>query len=91
MRDLHAASESCGAVSGKTGLVNPPGGLWLTKVPEEQESALLGTLYKLFLTMAEHDIPVTLLRFPRLVKEPEYLYRKIRLLRNLINSPMSIE
>ncbi|MGO9375683.1 MAG: hypothetical protein ACLQBD_26835, partial [Syntrophobacteraceae bacterium] len=44
------------------------------------ESVLTRKLYDLFLTMAEHDIPVILLRFPRIVNDPEYLYKKLRFL-----------
>jgi hypothetical protein len=85
MRDLYAAAESRRSVSRRN--TDPtrkqdevPGGLWHTTVPEAQENVLTGQLYKLFLVLAEYDIPVTLLHFPRLVKDPEYLYGKIRFL-----------
>ena len=82
MRDLYSAAESRRAVHRKAGPVTPPGevvlgGLWHTKVPEEQESVLARQLHSLFYVIAKHDIPVTLLHFPRLVTEPEYLYKKI--------------
>jgi hypothetical protein len=81
MRDLYSAAESRRAVSRKAGFANRPnevpGGLWNAKVPEEQESILARMLHNLFFAIAKHDIPVTLLHFPRLVNEPEYLYKKI--------------
>ncbi len=82
VRDLYSAAESRRAVSRKSALsAGPddevPGGLWHTKAPEEQESVLVQLLYNLFFVIAKHDIPVTLLYFPRLVNEPEYLYKKI--------------
>ncbi|MGA3113216.1 MAG: hypothetical protein ABSF90_02150 [Syntrophobacteraceae bacterium] len=85
IRDLYSAAESRRAVSKKSALSSRPdddvpGGLWHTKVPEKQESVLTRQLYNLFFVIAKHDIPVTLLHFPRLVNEPEYLYKKIAFL-----------
>lgn len=81
MRDLYSAAESRRAVHRKTGRVAPPdevvGGLIHTRAPKEQESVLAQMLYNLFFVIAEHDIPVTLLHFPRLVNEPEYLCKKV--------------
>jgi hypothetical protein len=82
MRDLYSAAQSRRAVSQNAGpTAHPvPGGLWHTKVPEQQEAVLAQQLYKLMEAIAHHDIPVTLLSFPRLVKDPEYLYQKLRFL-----------
>lgn len=81
MRDLFSAAESRRAVVRNAGRGAPPdkvlGGLMNTKVPEQQESALTQMLYNLFFVIAKRDIPVTILHFPRLVNEPEYLYKKL--------------
>jgi hypothetical protein len=48
-----------------------------TKAPEEQEATLARMLHNLFFVITKHDIPVTLLHFPRLVRDAEYLYKKL--------------
>jgi hypothetical protein len=86
MRDLSAAAASRRRVNGNAApSVLPgqiPGGLWHTTRPEEQESVLTRQLYKLLMALAEHDIPVTLLQFPRLATDGEYLYGKLGFLLN---------
>jgi hypothetical protein len=54
------------------------GGLWHTRAPHEQESVLEHELYKIIYTIAKRDIPLTLLHFPRLVNDPEYLFEKLK-------------
>lgn len=54
------------------------GGLWLTEDPDEQESVLLDQLYRLLLEASGEHIPITLLRYPLLVRDPEYLIEKLR-------------
>jgi len=84
MRDLHAAAESRRRVTATSdpdqfdGIV--PGGLWLTDDPDKQEDILAHQFYKLLHGLAQHDVPVTLLDFPRFVHDPEYLYKKASLL-----------
>jgi len=81
MRDLFAAAESRRDVSSRSNLDVPrdqvAGGLWNTTRPEEQEAVLTQQLYKLFMVLAEHDIPVTLLHFPRLATDADYLYERL--------------
>ncbi len=80
MRDLYSAAESRRAVDRDTRTApdeKVAGGLMNTKAPEEQESTLARMLHNLFFVIAKHDIPVTLLHFPRLVHDPEYLYKKL--------------
>ncbi len=81
VRDLYSAAESRRAVAGNAAQATCPdeaiGGLFHTRVPEKQESVLCQLLYNLFYEIAKYDIPVTLLYFPRMVYEPEYLYKKI--------------
>jgi hypothetical protein len=84
VRDLFAAAESRRVISQQAGNIeNPdqvPGGLWLTKKPQEQENVLIHQFYKLFHTLSKFDIPVTLLYYPRLVQDPVYLYEKLKFL-----------
>lgn len=83
MRDLYSAAQSRRDVTNRSISslnVEPddvPGGLWHTKEPENQENILAIQLYKLIYSLAKYDVPLTLLSFPRLVNDPEYLYRKI--------------
>lgn len=85
MRDLYSAAQSRRYVAGTA---NPgpgdtgdiPGGLWHTTDPKDQERILAGQLYKLIYTLAKHDVPVNLLLFPKLVNDPDYLYKKIQFL-----------
>jgi hypothetical protein len=81
MRDLYSAAQSRREVASKTDgslyAAGIPGGLWHTDTPEHQEAALTHQLYKLIYTLAKRDIPLTLLHFPRLIHDPEYLFRKI--------------
>src|SRR5262249_48005642 len=80
MRDLFSAAESRRDVSRRSGRdpADPvDGGLWHTDKPERQEAVLAHQFYKLLHTIAKHDIPMTLLYFPRLAQEPDYLYEKI--------------
>ena len=76
-RDLHSAAESRRAVSRNSAILTPPGGLWGTLDPEEQEAVLQRNLTKLFRTLHKWNIPHTLLEYPRLVQDPEYLYNKL--------------
>ena len=82
VRDLYAAAESRRDVTRRAEAagrptVDVPGGLWHTDQPERQEHMLTGQFYSLAYTLAQHDIPLTLLHFPRIVQDPEYLYRKL--------------
>ena len=81
IRDLFAAAQSRRRVAGATDPTlyagGIPGGLWHTENPGEQESVLAHQFYKIMYAIAKHDIPTTLLYFPRFVNDPDYLYRKI--------------
>lgn len=84
MRDLYAAAESRREVARQAGPDacpdGVPGGLWHTTSPDEQEAVLARQLFKLLRTLAEFEIPVTLLSFPRFVTDPQYLYRNLAFL-----------
>lgn len=79
VRDLRSAAESRRNVTRRAGeagrATEVPGGLWLTSDPSAQESILAGQLYKLIYALARHEVPLTLLHFPRFSNDPEYLYR----------------
>jgi hypothetical protein len=79
IRDLYSAAESRRDVSrrGPRKRGNP-GGLWLTKNPRAQEAILAQQLHHLVHTLAKYDIPMIWLHFPRFVKDPDYLYQKIK-------------
>ena len=79
IRELYSAAESRRFVTAQSGA--PPGGVaggvWLTDAPEQQESVLAVQFYELFHTLARHDIDTTILHFPRLATDPDYLFRKL--------------
>jgi len=78
MRDLYSAAESRRRISRIRGNLNAnevPGGIWDTDRPEEQENELTHKFYHLMLTFAQYNIPHTLLEFPRLVNDCEYLWK----------------
>lgn len=80
IRDLFAAAESRRDVSRRSDAhFGPvaPGGLWHTSDPASQEAVLAGQLYKLLHGLTRHEIPFTLLDFPRIVHDPAYVYAKI--------------
>lgn len=55
-----------------------PGGLWHTHNEEEQESILLHQIYKLALALSCTSIPLTLLHYPKIMKDSSYLYEKLK-------------
>ena len=80
MRDLFCAAESRRRISRIHGNLNAnavPGGIWDTDRPEEQENELTHKFYHLMLTLAQHNIPHTLLDFPRFMNDVEYLWTNI--------------
>ena len=81
VRDLYSAAESRRVVTEKADRsIYPdrvPGGLWHTEDPARQEAVLAGQLYKLVYAIAKHEIPLTLLHFPKFICDPEYLYKQI--------------
>lgn len=83
VRDLYAAAESRRDVMrrAESGSVDQgfdvPGGLWGTLEPEKQEQALAERFYKLLWTAARYSVPVTVLDFPRIIRDPEYLRKRL--------------
>lgn len=56
-----------------------PGGLYGTNStePGAQEEVLLMNLYTLMLAVSGSEVPITLLRYPQLTRDSEYLFRKL--------------
>lgn len=82
IRDLRSAAESRRDVVRRNGGQGDPmafaGGLFGTRVPEEQEAKLAELFHGLMHTLALHEIPFVLVEFPRLVSDPDYLFRCLR-------------
>ncbi|MEM9884588.1 MAG: hypothetical protein AAF849_01765 [Bacteroidota bacterium] len=56
------------------------GGLWHTNSfkQSEQESVLLRQVYKLMLALSDANVPITLIKYPRSVKDGIYLFQKLK-------------
>lgn len=79
VRDLKEAADSRRRVQRE--ISHPvPGGLIGTDSMKEgdQEQVLLRMVYDLVLGLAEIDARVLLISYPRFIKEPKYLYRKLK-------------
>lgn len=57
-----------------------PGGLWRTTStePGEQEGILLLKIYELLLALSDATVPITVMRYPRIVKDCPYLFEKLK-------------
>jgi len=104
MRDLYSAAESRRFVEKGTlsdmsflqrlevadtrqGLI---GGLWGTTSiePGKQEEILLRQIYELMLAISDATLPVTVMRYPRIVKDCPYLFEKLKpILRGITYEP----
>ena len=80
MRSLYEASQS--RIS--QGL-NKRGGVWLTSDPKAQEEVLQKMIYDLFLKLSSTKIPITLLQYPKITREPDYLFHKLQPILNTID------
>jgi len=94
MRNLHAAAQSRRYVQKGSGTnrslieriknrIKPngvPGGLWHTGSPKsgKQEEILLKQLYKLLIALSDSTIPVTLMHYPRITNDCDYLFEKLK-------------
>lgn len=82
-RQVEAAHRARLSLTGRLRrIVQPttvPGGLWGTRStrPGAQEAVLGEKLSSLRLALADSNVPVTLLRFPRLAEDPRYLFEKV--------------
>jgi hypothetical protein len=78
VRELEQAAESRRDVARRNRSITANGGLWLTDVPLEQEDILARLFHQLLEVLARHEIPTTLLAFPRFVHDERYLFRNLR-------------
>ncbi len=78
LRDLQSAARSRIRIGGTDGEI--PGGLWMTSNPAEQASVLATAFHDLLHALTEHDVPFTLLAFPRFAQDPAYTFAKLRFL-----------
>ena len=56
------------------------GGLWHTRSSKQgrQEEILLRQIYKLMLAISDTTVPVTFMRYPRIIKDSQYLIDKLK-------------
>ena len=102
MRDLQAAAESRRYVHSQglarcsflrrlskrlRGRLGFPGGLVQPDLGLSQETVLVHQLYNLVLSLADSAIPVTLLRYPRLARDPAYLFWKLKPILGVVTFP----
>jgi hypothetical protein len=66
------AKNNMGAVP-----LTAPGGMVEVDSEDSQTNILSAQLIELLLTLSKHDVPITLIHFPTLVTDPEYLYKKL--------------
>jgi hypothetical protein len=62
-----------------------PGGLWDADNVDDQVMVLREKFTKLIVALVRHDVPITFLGYPRLVRDPDYLYAKLKFLLNGID------
>ena len=75
IRELDQACKSRERIQ-KTGIAY--GCFWDANNIEEQELSLLNKFYKLLLSVSATNIPVTFIKFPKLVDSPFYLHEKLK-------------
>ena len=80
IRDLDVATASRVRLTRYGTDLRTWGGLMGTRRADRQREALALLEYELFLTLARHDVPHTLLAFPRFAHDWEYTYRKLAFL-----------
>lgn len=95
IRDLYSAAQSRRHVTLHTDPSQAiqghiPGGLF-TNDPNEAEAIAARMLYNLMYTLAKHAVPTTLLMFPRLAEDPQYLYRELAPILNGISWEQFVE
>lgn len=68
-----------------------PGAFNHASTSEEQRNQVGVALFQLMNVVAKYDIPHTIMAFPQLVNEPEYLYRKLAYLCSDISYPRFLD
>lgn len=74
LRDIHDIARSRERVHSLGAVA---GGLFQSATIEEQEAKAAVSFFNLMRTIVTHGLPCTLLDFPRLAIDPEYLYLKL--------------
>lgn len=97
LRDIEAAANSRSKVSKDNlkarGLLGKlfgskrghAGGLIKTSSAAKQQNILLRSLSHLLVECVKHDQPMILLHYPRLTKDPDYLYTKLKPILNSVS------
>jgi len=85
IRSFEAAAASrahvqMAATGAKDRVKRTPGGLWDVDTADKQADVLRYKFTKLIEVLVRYDVPITFLAFPRLVRDPEYLYEKLQFL-----------
>ncbi|HEX8371423.1 MAG TPA: hypothetical protein VF585_01480 [Chthoniobacterales bacterium] len=93
VRHLGAAARSRERISKEAGFPEGKvtGGFWEARNAIEQEATLGQKLSQLIVTLGKHDVPTTLLFFPRLVEDAPYLFEKLRPVLGEIDFPTFAE
>ena len=73
---IHVQKLTTGSADGKAVW----GGLWDTDKADDQLHVLRVKFTRLIEVLVRHDIPITFLSYPRLVRDPDYLYNKLKFL-----------
>ena len=74
LRDVALSREKVSKAGGVSG------GFWGADCIEEQENKISRSFYSLIDTCLKFDLPYTLISFPRLIEDSEYLYGKLQML-----------
>ena len=82
VRDIFAAAESRRAVSRQRATPEqpspqPPGGVWRTDDPANQEAALLELFYRLIESLVRFDVPTWFLPFPAFARDHAVLWHRL--------------
>ena len=77
----HVQETTTGSRDGKTVW----GGLWATDKADDQLRVLREKFTRLIEVLVRHDIPITFLFYPRLVRDADYLYSKLQFLMGTID------
>jgi len=79
IRHLEAAARSRIDVQERSGVSKTvPGGLVFTKDPQTQAAVLAELFHNLIFALTRADIPMTFIAYPRLTRDCDYLYEKLK-------------
>jgi hypothetical protein len=78
LRDLDQSAASRIDQTRRKGYLRSPGGIVGVTWPGRQQDELARRIYSLVATLAEHDIPFTVISFPRFARDSQYCYRHLQ-------------